>query len=58
VRKLFDEHFAAVCGLSVGDHLHFGEIEPGIRADVVEACAAQVEAMFEARFAKVSAPAG
>ena len=59
VHKLFDEHFAAVCCLSVVDHLHFGEIEPGIRADVVEACATKVATMFETRFAraKSSAPA-
>ena len=34
-RKLFDEYFAAVCGLEVVDHIHFGGIVPGIRADVV-----------------------
>jgi NAD(P)H dehydrogenase (quinone) len=35
VRTLFDEHVAAVCGLSVVDHIHFGGIVPGIRGDVV-----------------------
>lgn len=35
VRALFDEHFAAVCGLQVVDHVHFGNIVPGIRSDVV-----------------------
>lgn len=34
-RKLFDEYFAAVCGLEVVDHVHFGGLVPGIRADVV-----------------------
>lgn len=34
-RKLFDEYFAAVCGLEVVDHIHFGGLVPGIRADVV-----------------------
>jgi len=34
-RKLFDEYFAAVCGLEVVDHIHFGGVVPGIRADVV-----------------------
>jgi len=34
-RRLFDEHFAAVCGLDLVDHIHFGGIVPGIRADVV-----------------------
>jgi NAD(P)H dehydrogenase (quinone) len=35
VRMLFDEHVAAVCGLQVVDHVHFGGIVPGIRGDVV-----------------------
>ncbi len=35
VRTLFDTHFAAVCGMDVIDHVHFGGIVPGIRADVV-----------------------
>lgn len=41
-RKLFDEYFAAVCGLEVLDHIHFGGIVPGIRPDVVEAHLARV----------------
>ncbi|MDE2183235.1 MAG: NAD(P)H-dependent oxidoreductase [Alphaproteobacteria bacterium] len=35
VRTLFDEHFAAVCGLAIADHIHFGGVVPGIRGDVV-----------------------
>ena len=35
VRTLFDEHVAAVCGLQIADHIHFGGIVPGIRSDVV-----------------------
>jgi NAD(P)H dehydrogenase (quinone) len=35
VRTLFDEHVAAVCGLRIVDHVHFGGIIPGIRDDVV-----------------------
>jgi hypothetical protein len=31
----FDEYFAAVCGLEIVDHIHFGGFVPGIRADVV-----------------------
>jgi NAD(P)H dehydrogenase (quinone) len=34
-RKLFDEYFAAVCGLEVVDHIHFGGLVPGVRPDVV-----------------------
>ena len=36
MRTLFDSHFASVCGLEVVDHIHFGGIVPGIRADFVE----------------------
>jgi NAD(P)H dehydrogenase (quinone) len=50
MRSLFDEHVAAVCGLSVIDHLHFGGIAPGIRADAVEGCAAKVRALCAAHF--------
>lgn len=42
IQKLFDEHFAAVCGLQFIDHIHFGGIVPGIRADVVEGHLTQV----------------
>jgi len=49
-RKLFDEHFAAVCGLSVIDHLHFGGIVPGIRPDIVSREAEKVRATFLKHF--------
>jgi NAD(P)H dehydrogenase (quinone) len=42
LRTLFDTHFATVCGLEVVDHIHFGGVVPGIRADFVEKCAATV----------------
>ena len=42
MRTLFDAHFAAVCGLEVAGHVHFGGIVPGIRLDFVEKCAATV----------------
>ena len=49
LRKLFDEHFAAVCGLDVLDHVHFGGVTPGLpaeqvklQADVVRAKAAEL----------------
>jgi NAD(P)H dehydrogenase (quinone) len=35
VRTLFDTHFAAVCGLDVIDHVHFGSIVPGVRPDSI-----------------------
>jgi NAD(P)H dehydrogenase (quinone) len=34
-RRIFDEHFAEVCGLKVLGHVHFGGIVHGIRADAV-----------------------
>ncbi len=37
MRKLFDAHFAGVCGLHFLDHIHFGPITPAIRPDVVAA---------------------
>ena len=52
VRKLFDEHVGAVCGLSVLDHLHFGEIVPGITAESVQGCAEQVTELFERHFSR------
>jgi NAD(P)H dehydrogenase (quinone) len=42
VRKLFDEHVAAVCGFVVMDHIHFGGIVPGITQEAVDACASEV----------------
>jgi NAD(P)H dehydrogenase (quinone) len=42
IRTLADKHVADVCGLTVLDHLHFGGIHPGIRADFVERCRSQV----------------
>lgn len=49
-RKLFDEHFAAVCGLDVVDHVHFGGIVPGIRADAVERFLARVRDTVDKHF--------
>lgn len=43
-RTLFDQHIAALSGLSILDHVHFGGIVPGIRADVVERHFASVRA--------------
>jgi NAD(P)H dehydrogenase (quinone) len=50
MRKLFDAHFAAVCGLSVVDHLHFGAIAPGITAEAVQDCAAEVSEAVRRHF--------
>ncbi|HXQ12258.1 MAG TPA: NAD(P)H-dependent oxidoreductase [Caulobacteraceae bacterium] len=47
---LFDGHFAEVCGLSFVDHLHFGDITPGLTAEAVRAAAAEVESAVKRRF--------
>jgi NAD(P)H dehydrogenase (quinone) len=52
VRKLFDEHLSEVCGLTVVDHVHFGEITPGIREDAVRDCAQEVRLAFAEHFVK------
>lgn len=50
IRALFDRHFAAVCGLAVTDHLHFGGIVPGIREDAVQRMADRVAAAVHRHF--------
>ncbi len=42
-KKLFDEHASLITGLTVLDHIHFGNVVPGMRADVVERHVAEVE---------------
>lgn len=51
VRKIFDEHLSEICGFAILDHVHFGEITPGIRKDAVESCAEEVELAFAEQFA-------
>lgn len=36
LRALFDAHLAAVCGLTIADHVHTGGIVPGISPEAVE----------------------
>lgn len=50
MHKLFDEHFAAVCGLQLIDHTHFGNIVPGIREDFVTRCATTVRELVRKHF--------
>ncbi len=52
MRLLFDSHFAAVCGLEVVDHIHFGGIVPGIRADSVETDAETVRENVKKHFGR------
>lgn len=50
MRKLFDDHVAAVCGLALVDHIHFDRIVPGITEEAVETCAQTVRDTVAARF--------
>ena len=50
MRKLFDEHVASVCGMTVVDHIHFDSIVPGITDEAVEDCAQQVREVVQNRF--------
>jgi NAD(P)H dehydrogenase (quinone) len=46
----FDRHVAAVCGMSVVDHVNFGGIVPGITAESVADTLAKVEATVRNAF--------
>lgn len=50
LRQAFDRHVAAVCGLTVVDHLHFGGIVPGITAESVKDLLAKVRETVRATF--------
>ncbi|MEI9931378.1 MAG: NAD(P)H-dependent oxidoreductase [Rhizomicrobium sp.] len=49
-RKLFDEHFADVCGMKVIDHIHFGAVYAGMRADAVDMMLGRVRTTVSERF--------
>jgi NAD(P)H dehydrogenase (quinone) len=50
MRVFFDSHFATVCGLEVVDHIHFGGIVPGIRADSIDHDLQRVREVFKTYF--------
>ena len=50
MRKLFDEHVAGVCGLTVRDHIHFGAIASNITREAVKACADEARAAAARHF--------
>jgi NAD(P)H dehydrogenase (quinone) len=52
MRKLFDEHVAAVCGLVVLDHVHFGAVVPNITEESIQACAEEVAAAAARHFGR------
>lgn len=51
LRAGFDDHVAAVCGLSIVEHLNLGGATPGIRADAAESMLREVAAMVRRLFA-------
>jgi NAD(P)H dehydrogenase (quinone) len=53
IRALFDSHFAAVCGLTSVDHLHFGHIVSGIRTDAVLGMLDQVGKSVRTHFGRL-----
>jgi NAD(P)H dehydrogenase (quinone) len=50
LRAGFDDYVAAVCGLTVLDHLHLGGVTPGVRQDAAEDMLASVAAMARRHF--------
>jgi NAD(P)H dehydrogenase (quinone) len=50
LRAAFDDHVAAVCGLSVIEHLNLGGATPGIRKDAAEDMLQEVVAMVRRLF--------
>lgn len=52
LRAGFDDHIAAVCGLTVLEHLNLGGATPGIRADAAEDMLSEVGAMVRRRFGR------
>ncbi len=55
VRNLFDEHVSRVCGFGVVDHIHFGDIVPGITPEAVERCSREVRAAARKYFGRNAA---
>lgn len=52
---LFDAHVAAVCGLTLVDHVHTGGVVPGITAEAVEDILERVRTTAQRAFAPDSA---
>jgi NAD(P)H dehydrogenase (quinone) len=42
IRKLFDQHFAAVCGLEVLDHVHFGGVHRAMAPEAIDRAVTRV----------------
>ncbi len=48
--RIFDSHIAAVCGLSVLDHVHFGGMVPGITQEAFDETLQEVRALARRHF--------
>jgi NAD(P)H dehydrogenase (quinone) len=48
--QAFDHHIAAVCGLEVLDHIHFGDIVPNMRKDAGKAVLSEISAKLRKTF--------
>lgn len=48
--RLFDDHLAGTCGLTVVDHVHFGGMVSGIRKDAVHEVLGKVRTAANAHF--------
>jgi NAD(P)H dehydrogenase (quinone) len=56
LQKLFDEHFAEVCGLNLIDHMHSGGIVPGISEAFVASRLNDVRQRVKQHFFQADAP--
>lgn len=52
VRTLFDSSFAAVCGMNVLDHVHFGGVTPGASQPFIQARLDEVRKVVEQHFGR------
>jgi NAD(P)H dehydrogenase (quinone) len=54
VRNLFDRYFAQLCGMSVIDHMHFGNVTPGASPYFVQARLDDVHKIVSRHFGRVT----
>lgn len=52
VRTLFDQYFAALCGMTVLDHVHVGNVTPGASAFFVQARLDDVDRIVDRHFGR------
>ena len=53
IRRLFDDHIAAVCGMTVLDHVHFGGVVPNLVSNAVRSHEQQVRDIFTRHFVSI-----